>query len=225
MKTLITHGHIVNPDAEIDADVLIDGERIAAVGSNLDIAADRTIDAHGKLVSPAGIDPHTHFDLPMGPGVSSADDFESGTIAAAFGGSTTVIDFPTQQRGQTLHEAVDTWMAKAGGKAAIDYGFHVICTDLPDERLAEMRQLIDEGIPSFKLLMAYPGRVMVDDGTIYRAMRAVGESGGLILVHAENGYVIEAMIHDAIAAGKRGPEYHASTRPPISEAEAAGRAI
>src|SRR5512140_805958 len=203
MKTLITHGHIVNPDAEIDADVLIDGERIAAVGSNLDIAADRTIDAHGKLVIPGGIDPHTHFDLPMGPGVSSADDFESGTIAAAFGGSTTVIDFPTQQRGQTLHEAVDTWMGKAEGRSVIDYGFHVICTDLPDERLAEMRQLIAEGIPSFKLLMAYPGRVMVDDGTIFRAMTVAAEEGALILIHAENGHVIDAMVRRAIDEGKR----------------------
>lgn len=225
MKVLIAHGLVVTADAELDADVFIDGEHIAAVGPNLGIAADRTIDARGKLVIPGGIDPHTHFDLPMGPGVSSADDFESGTIAAAFGGTTTVIDFPTQQRGGTLRAAVDEWMAKAEGKAAIDYGFHVICTDLPDERLAEMRQLIDEGISSFKLLMAYPGRVMVDDGTIYRAMRAVAGEGGLILVHAENGHVIEAMIHDAIAAGETAPKYHAATRPAMTEAEATGRAI
>lgn len=224
MKTIITNGRVVTAEQELAADVLIENDLISAIGTGLG-NADRTIDARGRYVIPGGIDPHTHFDLPMGPGVSSADDFESGTIAAAFGGTTTVIDFPTQERGGTLHAAVDAWLAKAEGKAAIDYGFHVICVDLPDERLVEMRQLVDEGIPSFKLLMAYPGRIMVDDGTIYRAMRAAAGAGALTLIHAENGHVIEAMIHEALAAGHTAPKYHAATRPAATEAEAVGRAI
>ncbi|MFZ2491320.1 MAG: dihydropyrimidinase, partial [Thermoanaerobaculia bacterium] len=225
MKTLITNGRVVSAYAEFDSDLLIDGERIAAVAPGLGRDADRVIDARGRYVIPGGIDPHTHFDLPIGPGVSSADDFESGTIAAAFGGTTTVIDFPTQERGRPLRECVDTWHAKADGKAVIDYGFHVICTDLPDERLREMRQLVDEGITSFKLLMAYPGRVMVDDGAIYRAMRLGAEAGALILVHAENGHVIDAMVQEALMRGDRSPKHHALTRPPLAEAEAVGRAI
>ncbi|MHB0970307.1 MAG: dihydropyrimidinase [Thermoanaerobaculia bacterium] len=224
MKTLITNGRVVTAEHETVADVLIEGDRISAIGTNLG-HADLTLDARGRYVIPGGIDPHTHFDLPVAAGVSSADDFESGTIAAAFGGTTTVIDFPTQERGRTLRHAVDAWMARAEGKAVIDYGFHVIAIDLPDERLAEMRELIDDGIPSFKLLMAYPGRVMVDDGVIYRAMRVAADAGGMILVHAENGHVIEAMIHEALAAGQTEPKYHAATRPAATEAEPVGRAI
>jgi dihydropyrimidinase len=224
MKTIITNGRVVTAEQELAADVLIENDLISAIGTNLGNAG-RTIDARGRYVIPGGIDPHTHFDLPMGPGVSSADDFESGTIAAAFGGTTTVIDFPTQERGRTLRHAVDAWLAKAEGRAVIDYGFHVICIDLPDERLVEMRQLVDEGIPSFKLLMAYPGRIMVDDGAIYRAMRVAAGAGALILVHAENGHVIEAMVREAIAAGNTAPKYHALTRPAGTEAEAVGRAI
>lgn len=226
MKTLITNGRVVSAYAEFASDLLIDGDRIAAVAPNLGQAgAERVIDARGRYVIPGGIDPHTHFDLPMGPGISSADDFESGTIAAAFGGTTTVIDFPTQERGRSLRECVDTWMAKAEGRAVIDYGFHVICTDLPEERLGEMRALIGEGITSFKLLMAYPGRVMVDDGAIYRAMRVAAGCGALILVHAENGHAIDAMTREAVAAGHTSPRYHALTRPPMTESEATGRAI
>lgn len=224
MKTCITNGRVVTAEHEFEADVLIDGERIAAVGTNLG-GADRTIDAKGRFVIPGGIDPHTHFDLPMSPSVVSSDDFESGTIAAAFGGTTTVIDFPTQEKGKSLRHAVDAWLARAERKAVVDYGFHVICTDLDDERLIEMGQLIEEGIPSFKLLMAYPGRVMVDDGAIYRAMRVAADAGGLILVHAENGHVIEAMIRETVAEGNTSPKYHAVTRPAATEAEAVGRAI
>jgi len=209
------------------ADVLIDGPVITMIGKDLSAvvgSVDRAIDAAGKLVIPGGIDPHTHMDLPFG-GTSSADDFETGTRAAAFGGTTTIIDFAVQYHGQSLNQALDTWFAKAEGKAVADYGFHLIVTDLPDERLPELKAMIDQGVSSFKLFMAYPGVFLVDDGTIFKAMTAAGENGGLVCMHAENGVVIDVMVKRALAAGKTAPKYHALTRPTRAEAEGVHRAI
>ncbi|MFN0086827.1 MAG: dihydropyrimidinase [Blastocatellia bacterium] len=227
MRTLITNGHIVTAVDSYVADLLIEGETIALIGKGLDQLvhdADRRIDAAGKLVIPGGIDPHTHMDLPFG-GTSSSDDFETGTRAAAFGGTTTIIDFAVQYQGQALNEALDAWFAKAEGRAATDYGFHLIVTDLPDRRLPELNQLINQGITSFKLFMAYPGVFMVDDGTIFKAMTAAGNAGGLICMHAENGMVIDVLVKRALAEGKTGPKYHALTRPTKAEAEGVHRAI
>lgn len=227
MRTLITNGHIVTAVDSYIADILIDGETVAMIGKDLSAAVgqvDKTIDASGKLVIPGGIDPHTHMDLPFG-GTASSDDFETGTRAAAFGGTTTIIDFAVQYKGQALNEALDVWFGKAEGKAATDYGFHLICTDLPDERLPEMKGLIDQGVTSFKLFMAYPGVFLVDDGTIFKAMTAAGSHGGLICMHAENGVVIDVLVKRALAAGHTAPKYHALTRPTKAEAEGVHRAI
>src|SRR5437867_2004290 len=196
MKTLIRNGHVVTAVDSYVADILIDGPTVALIGRDLKGIAgnlDKTIDATGKLVIPGGIDPHTHMDLPFG-GTSSSDDFETGTRAAAFGGTTTIIDFAVQYHGQSLNEALDVWFGKAEGKAAIDYGFHMIVTDLPDRRLPELNGLINQGVSSFKLFMAYPGVFLVDDGTIFKAMTAAGEKGGLICMHAENGIIIDVLV-------------------------------
>jgi dihydropyrimidinase len=227
MKTLIKNGHIVTAVDSYNADILIDGETVAMIGKDLSSvvgAVDKTIDATGKLVIPGGVDPHTHMDLPFG-GTSSSDDFETGTRAAAFGGTTTIIDFAVQYKGQALNEALDAWFAKAEGKATTDYGFHLIVTDLPDERLPQLKAMIDQGVTSFKLFMAYPGVFLVDDGVIFKAMTAAGENGGLICMHAENGVVIDVLVKRALAEGKTAPKYHALTRPTKAEAEGVHRAI
>src|SRR5262245_17935111 len=227
MRTLIEHGRIVTAVDAYTGDILIEGETIAMIGKDLKKVAgevDRRIDATNKLVIPGGIDPHTHLDLPFG-GTSSSDDFETGTRAAAFGGTTTIIDFAVQYHGQSLNEALDAWFGKAEGKASIDFGFHLIVTDLPDERLAELKALNNQGVTSFKLFMAYPGVFLVDDGTIFKAMTAAGESGGLICMHAENGVVIDVLVKRALAEGKTAPRYHALTRPTKAEAEGVHRAI
>src|SRR5713101_8950558 len=207
MKTLIRNGHVVTAVDSYIADILIDDSTVALIGKELEKitgALDRTIDATNKLVIPGGIDPHTHMDLPFG-GTSSSDDFETGTRAAAFGGTTTIIDFAVQYKGQALNQALDVWFKKAEGKASIDYGFHLICTDLPDERLPEMKDLIRQGVTSFKLFMAYPGVFLVDDATIYKAMGTASEAGGLICMHAENGVVIDAIVRRTLAQGKTAP--------------------
>src|SRR5438874_9326062 len=203
MKTLIRNGNVVTAVDSYKADILIDGSTVVLIGKDLTSAAgavDRTIDATGKLVIPGGIDPHTHMDLPFG-GTSSSDDFETGTRAAAFGGTTTIIDFAVQFKGQALNEALDVWFAKAEGKATIDYGFHMICTDLPDNRIAEIKGLVNQGVTSLKLFMAYPGVFLVDDGTIFKAMTTASESGGLVCMHAENGVVIDVIVKRALAEG------------------------
>jgi len=227
MKTLIENGHIVTAVDSYNADILIDGETIAMIGKDLSTvvgSVDKTIDATGKLVIPGGVDPHTHMDLPFG-GTSSSDDFETGTRAAAFGGTTTIIDFAVQYKGQALNEGLDAWFAKAEGKATTDYGFHLIVTDLPDERLPGLKAMIDQGVTSFKLFMAYPGVFLVDDGVIFKAMTAAGENGGLICMHAENGVVIDVLVKRAIEQGRTAPKYHALTRPTKAEAEGVHRAI
>jgi dihydropyrimidinase len=224
MTTLIKNGRIVTAVDDYHADILIDGGTIVTIGKSIDANADKVIDAKGRLVIPGGIDPHTHMELPFG-GTAASDTFETGTIAAAHGGTTTIIDFAVQSKGQSLKQAVDAWHAKADGKTSIDYGFHLICTDLPDERLPEMRSMIDEGVSSFKLFMAYPGVFLVDDATIFKAMGMAGENGGLICMHAENGVVIDAIVKKALADGKTAPKYHALTRPTKAEAEGVHRAI
>ena len=224
MRTVIRNGRIVTAVDDYNADLLIEDGTIAMIAKSIDIDADRVIDAKGRLVIPGGIDPHTHMDLPFG-GTSSSDDFDTGTVAAAHGGTTTIIDFAVQYKGQSLQEAVDVWHGKADGKASVDYGFHLICTDLPDNRLAEMKGMIDQGVSSFKLFMAYPGVFLVDDGTIYKAMQTAGEHGGLICMHAENGVVIDVIVKQALAKGHTAPKYHALTRPTKAEAEGVHRAI
>ncbi len=224
MKTLIKNGRVVTAVDDYTADILIEGETISVIGKQLDMEADKVIDASGKLVIPGGIDPHTHMELPFG-GTQASDDFFTGTRGAAFGGTTTIIDFAVQYKGESMIQAVDNWHAKAEGKTVIDYGFHLITTDFEDGKQEEMHTLMDEGITSFKLFMAYPGVFLVDDATIFRAMTAAGERGGLICMHAENGVVINEIIKRALAAGRTAPKYHALTRPTVAEAEGVHRAI
>jgi dihydropyrimidinase len=223
-RTLIKAGTIVTAADEYTGDVLIEDDKISLIGTAIDILADKTINASGKYVLPGGIDVHTHLDMPFG-GTTSADDFESGTIAAAYGGTTAVVDFAIQYRGQTLHHAWETWMKKAEGKAAIDYGFHMIMTDVNDRTEAEMDALVRQGVTSFKLFMAYPGVFMLDDASIFRALLRSGRNGGTICMHAENGGVIDVLVQRALAGGQTAPKYHALTRPARAEAEATHRAI
>jgi dihydropyrimidinase len=224
MRTLINNGTVVTATDQYKGDVLIEDEKITVIGSALDIPADKVINAAGKLVLPGGIDVHTHMDMPFG-GTTSADDFETGTVAAAFGGTTSIVDFAIQYRGQTLHHAIETWAKKAEGRAVIDYGFHMIITELNDQVEGEMDALVGQGITSFKLFMAYPGVFMLDDASIFKALLRTGNNGGSICMHAENGGVIDVLVQRALAEGKTAPKYHALTRPARAEAEATHRAI
>jgi len=226
-RTLIQGGTVVTAVDTYEADVAIVDGRIAAVfgpGAAPPGPWDTTIDARGKLVMPGGIDAHTHLDMPFG-GTNSSDDFESGTLAAAHGGTTSIVDFAIQAKGEDLRKGLDTWHAKAEGQAAIDYAFHMIMTDVNEGTAQEMGQLVSEGITSFKLFMAYPGVLYADDGMIFRAMQRAGEIGALICMHAENGIAIDVLVAQALAKGHTAPKYHASTRPQIAEAEGAHRAI
>src|SRR6202521_4388455 len=223
--TVIHNGTVVTATDTCVADVGINGDKVTAIAAQLPIEnAGRVIDATGCLVIPGGIDVHTHLDMPFG-GTTSADDFQTGTIAAAFGGTTTLIDFAIQYKGQTLRQAFDTWMKKAHDKAVTDYAFHCIITDLGSAQLEEMGQLIREGVTSFKLFMAYPGVFMLDDATIFKAMRQAAKHSGLICMHAENGGAIDVIVQKALAEGQRAPKYHALTPPTTAEAEATSRAI
>lgn len=223
--TVIRGGTIVTASDTYAGDVGITAGRIAAIGAALPVEnAGRVIEAAQQLVMPGGIDVHTHLDMPFG-GTTSADDFESGTTAAAFGGTTTLIDFAIQYKGQTLRQAFETWMKKAEGKAVIDFAFHCIVTDISGAQLQEMRALVREGVPTFKLFMAYPGVFMLDDASIFKAMGVAADCGGMICMHAENGSAIDVIVQRALAEGKRAPKYHALTRPTTAEAEATGRAI
>jgi dihydropyrimidinase len=225
MTTLIQHGTVVAAGLSYAADVLIEGERIACVQPGLAVPpAAAVIDAAGLYVMPGGIDVHTHLDMPYG-GIVSADDFETGTRAAAFGGTTTIVDYATQPRGTRMRDALDLWRQKAEGKATIDYGLHMIVTDLANSGLADLDDLVREGVTSFKLFMAYPQSLMVDDGTIYRVLAQTAKNGAVVCVHAENGSVIDVMVARALAEGQTAPVYHALTRPARAEAEAVHRAI
>src|SRR4051812_46334834 len=190
MRTLISNGTVVTADGSYQADILVDGEKIAGIGAGLaqmaNATVDETIDATGKYVIPGGIDVHTHMQLPFG-GTFAKDTFETGTRAAAFGGTTTIVDFAVQSKGKSLREGLDAWHAKAEGNAVTDYGFHMIMSDVTDDSLGEMDQLVDEGIPDFKLFTAYPGVFYSDDAAIFRAMRRTRENGGLIMMHPGNG--------------------------------------
>src|SRR6201993_2420525 len=223
--TVIRNGTVVTATDTYASDVGIVGGRIAAIAKDLSTEnTGKIIDATHCYVMPGGIDVHTHLDMPFG-GTKSADDFESGTVAAAHGGTTTLIDFAIQYKGQTLRHAFDTWMKKADGKAVIDYAFHCIITDIAGAQLDEMKAFVREGVPTFKLFMAYPGVFMLDDASIFKAMGAAASSGGMICMHAENGGAIDVIVQRALAEGKRAPKYHALTRPVTLEAEATSRAI
>ena len=222
---IIANGVVVTATDTSHADVGIADGKVRAIAQSLPREkADKVVDAKGRYVLPGGIDVHTHLDMPFG-GTTSADDFETGTRAALFGGTTTLIDFAIQYKGQTLRTAFDTWMQKASSKAISDYAFHCITTDLPNARLEEMNELVREGVTSFKLFMAYPGVFMLDDATIFKALRTTAKNGAMVCMHAENGGAIDVIVQQALAEGKTAPKYHALTRPTTAEAEATARAI
>ncbi len=222
---IIRNGTVVTASDSYNADVAVQDGKIVAIGAGLPAEnATTLLDASGKLVLPGGIDVHTHLDMPFG-GTMSADDFETGTRAAAFGGTTTLIDFAIQYKGQQLRQAFDAWMSKAASKAVCDYAFHCIVTDISGGQLGEMNDLVHEGVTSFKLFMAYPGVFMLDDASIFRALQTTSKNGAMICMHAENGSAIDVIVQQALAEGKKAPKYHALTRPTTAEAEATSRAI
>ena len=225
MNTLIRNGTVVTARETRVADVRIESGRITEVGPKLPLnPGDHAIDASGMYVMPGGIDAHTHLDMPLGD-IVSTDDFETGTRAAAFGGTTSIVDFAIQARGTRMRDALDAWWKKAEGRATIDYGLHMIVTDLSGAGLEDMDDMVGEGVASFKLFMAYPNSLMVDDATIFKALSRTAKNGALICMHAENGGVIDVLTARALAEGKTAPVYHALTRPPLAEAEAVHRAI
>ena len=224
MSVLIKNGNIVTAVDNYVADILVDDGKVRTIGLDLAAQADKTIDATGKYVIPGGIDPHTHLDFPFG-GTVTSDDFQTGTIAAAFGGTTSIVDFAVQQRGHSLIQALEEWHRKAEGKAAIDYGFHMVILDLPDNRLPELDDLVRQGVTSYKLFMAYLGAVMVDDSTIFKTMTRAADNGALVCLHAEHGHMIDVLVKEALAQGHTEPKYHAITRPTTAEAEATHRVV
>lgn len=224
MRTLIKNGTLVSASDTVAADLLIENGKIALIGQDMQDDDAATIDASGKLLLPGGIDVHTHLELPFG-GTVSSDDFFTGHRAAAFGGTTTHLDFVIQPIGGSLHDGIAAWHEKANGKAAIDYGFHIAITDLRDDVMAEIPSVVDEGITSLKLFMAYKGVFQIDDTTLFRAMNVAAKHGLLIMVHAENGDVVAELTSQLLAEGKTAPKYHATSRPAIAEAEATGRAV
>ncbi|MCP2097197.1 MULTISPECIES: dihydropyrimidinase [Actinosynnema] len=227
MRTVISGGLVVNAAGSVRADVLVEGEKVAALlapGLELALDVDERVDASGKYVIPGGIDAHTHMEMPFG-GTRSSDDFTSGTIAAAWGGTTTIIDFAVQAKGTSLLATLDKWHAKADGKCAVDYGFHMIVSDVDDSSLKEMGACLDAGVNSFKMFMAYPGVFYATDGEILRAMQRAREIGGTVMMHAENGIAIDELVAQALAEGRTDPVQHGLTRPPELEGEATSRAI
>lgn len=224
MRTLIKNGTIVTASDTYRADILVEDEKIISIEFESTAAHDQAFDAFGKLVFPGAIDVHTHLDMPFG-GTVTADDFTTGTTAAAAGGTTCIIDYALQTPGKSLEDSLQTWHAKAEGKCAIDYGFHVAVTDLNDAVLEEIPRLVENGYPSFKVFMAYKGVFQVDDGTLLKVLQQAGISGGLVLVHAENGDVIDVLTKEMLEEGKTEPIYHALSRPPQAEEEAVNRFI
>ena len=228
MGILIKNGMVVSATESKALDVLIEGETIARVAAGIGEARHEVVDASGLLVMPGGIDVHTHLDMPFG-GTTSADDYTTGTQAAAVGGTTMLIDFALQSQGHTMREAFDVWRAKSRGKACVDYSLHMAVTDLGQgdgaQGLREMEEMVAEGISSFKLFMAYPGVLMIDDGLMFKVMQKAAALNALCCVHAENGSAIDVMVAQMIAEGKTAPHYHALSRSPKAEAEATHRAI
>ncbi len=224
MTTLIKNGRIITATDDYIADIFIDGETIKTIGSALKIPADKTIDATDKLVIPGAIDPHVHMELPFG-GTISSDNFETGTRAAAWGGTTTIIDFAIQYHGKTFQQTLDDWHAKSDGKCAIDYSFHLAVTEYEPRHKSEFKKVVDSGITTFKIFLAYPGVFMIDDQTMFRVMQSAGEAGGLTLVHAENGIAIQQLIENLLAQGKIEPKFHAQSRPPVMQADGVARAV
>jgi dihydropyrimidinase len=228
MGILIKGGTVVSAAGSELLDVLIEGETIARVGAGLDASGHEIVDATGLLVMPGGIDVHTHLDMPFG-GTTSADDYTTGTQAAAVGGTTTVIDFALQSQGHTMREALDVWLKKSDGKACVDFSLHMAVTDLGPgdgaQGLREMEEMVTEGISSFKLFMAYPGVLMIDDGLMFKVMQKAAALNALCCIHAENGSAIDIVVSQMIAEGKTEPHYHALSRSPKAEAEATHRSI
>lgn len=218
MTLLIKHGTLVTPSESYQADILVEGERIIQIGNDLNHPQAEVVDASNKLVMPGGVDPHTHFDLPMFDTVSS-DDHYTGHKAAAFGGTTTVIDFVSQDK-PTLKASVEAWHEKADSKAAIDFSFHMNITHLDEAIAREIPNLLDLGIPSLKVFSAYNGRLRLLDGEIFRVLRLAKQHGMLTMLHAENGDVIDILVAEALASGYRTPEWHAHTRPAWGAVEA-----
>lgn len=225
-RTLITGGLVITAADEVHADVLIEHGRVVALAApgTQEWTADRVIDASQKYVIPGGVDAHTHMELPFG-GTFASDTFETGTRAAAWGGTTTIVDFAVQSKGQALRAGLDAWLEKADGNCAIDYAFHMIMSDVNEATLREMPKLVEIGVSSFKLFMAYPGVFYSDDGQILRAMQMAGDTGGLIMMHAENGIAIDVLVEQALARGETGPRHHGEVRKALLEAEATHRAI
>src|SRR6478672_13807908 len=225
MSVLIRGGRIVTAADDYVADLFVEDETITLIGESLDMPADKVIDASGKYVLPGCVDPHTHLDMPFG-GTVTIDDVESGQTSAAFGGTTCHVDFVIQPQGHTFAQALEEWRGKANGKQMIDMGYHMAITDLENGgTLEELASLPAQGITSYKLFMAYKGALMVDDATLYRAMEVASKSGALVMVHAENGDVVDLLVREALEAGNTEPLYHALTRPPEAEGEATNRAI
>lgn len=224
MRTIVRGGRIITASQDYAADILVQDGTIATIGHLDGVVADHVVDATGRLVLPGAVDPHTHLDAPL-KGTITADDFESGTIAAAVGGTTTIIDFPLQQPGDDPRISQGEWQGRAQGKAVVDWSMHQIITDLREEFLPALDDLVKDGVPSFKLFMAYPGARMVDDGTIFKAMRRTADNGGFTMMHCENGLAIDVLEQDAVASGRTDPVSNATTRPPITEGEAAARAV
>ncbi len=223
MSTLIKNARIITAEQDYTADIYIEKEKITTIGTGLNIQADKVIDATDKYVIPGGIDVHTHMDMPFG-GTQSSDDFETGTRAGAFGGTTCIVDFSIQSKGMSLRQGIETWWKK-GEKATTDYSLHLIVTDVSNGQIDEMSDIVREGVTTFKLFMAYPNVLMVDDGTIFKVMQKAAKIGALVMMHAENGYAIDELVKQAIASGNTAPVYHALTRPPAAEGEATNRAI
>jgi dihydropyrimidinase len=222
MSLLIKNGRIITAADDYVADILIEGESIKAIGKDLPLTADETLDASGMLIFPGGIDPHVHLEMPF-MGTFSSDTYETGTRAALYGGTTTVIDFILQKQGNSLRAALDEWAGRATGNAVGDYSFHMAVTDFNDSTKSEIKEMINEGITSFKTFMAYKGALMIDDRQMIGLMEEVKQQGGLVTVHATNGDMIDYLVQKNVSEGNRAPIYHYLSQPEVTEAEASER--